>query len=80
MPSTDAKARLLERFKRVLDAHDALAEAYRERTGLELTRESDYTPGDLKRASRILRSGGKVDALDSLVHDFPKQSLADSGE
>ena len=47
---------VMEQFKRALLAHDALATAYRERTGRELQPDSDYTVEDIRRASRLLRS------------------------
>jgi hypothetical protein len=47
---------VMEEFKRALLAHEALAVAYLERTGQVLERDSEYTVGDLKRASRLLRS------------------------
>jgi hypothetical protein len=47
-------------FKRALQIHDALAQAFLERTGKVLERDSDYTTNDLRRASRILRSEGRT--------------------
>ena len=52
-------ARLFTRMKKVIDTHEALREAYRERTGLEFERDSPYTADDVKRANRILRSNGR---------------------
>lgn len=50
------KLRLLKMATKALRVVDALQRAYHERTGLEGTPESEYTVGDMKRASRILRS------------------------
>jgi hypothetical protein len=47
-------------FKVALEIHDALAEAFLERTGKVLERDSDYSVADVKRASRILRSEGRI--------------------
>lgn len=52
------KAEFMASFKRALEIHDALAQAFLERTGKVLERDSPYTTGDLKRANRILRSEG----------------------
>lgn len=52
---------MMAKFKRALRVHDALSQAFFERTGQVLERESDYTVEDLRRASRILRSGGRVE-------------------
>jgi hypothetical protein len=48
----------MDSFKLALRVHDALAQAYLERTGQVLERESPYTVDDLRRANRILRSEG----------------------
>ena len=50
------KAEMLNRFRRRLIVHEALRRAYRERTGRELTRESDYSADDKRRALRILKA------------------------
>jgi hypothetical protein len=47
---------VMEEFKRALLAHEALAAAYLERTGLVLQPDTDYTVEDVRRASRLLRS------------------------
>ena len=52
------KAEVMEAFKLALDIHEALAQAYLERTGEVLEQDSPYTYDDLRRASRILRSEG----------------------
>jgi hypothetical protein len=52
-------ADVLTRFKKALYVHDALCQAYKERTGLELRPESDYTTEDVRRALRILRANGR---------------------
>jgi hypothetical protein len=51
--------KVMATFKRALRVHDALAEAFLERTGQVLERDSDYTVEDLRRASRILRTQGR---------------------
>ena len=51
--------KVMEIFERALRVHDALAQAFLERTGEVLERESEYTLQDLRRASRILRSEGR---------------------
>jgi hypothetical protein len=57
------KADVLTRFKKALHVHEALSQAYRERTNLELQRDSDYTPEDVKRALRILRANGRPEDI-----------------
>jgi hypothetical protein len=48
--------KVMATFKRAVRMHDALAQAFLERTGQVLQPDSDYTVSDLQRASRILRS------------------------
>jgi hypothetical protein len=50
----------MDSFKLALRVHGALAQAFEERTGTPLERNSDYTTGDLKRAGRILRCEGRT--------------------
>jgi hypothetical protein len=57
------KADLLAHCKRWIYAHDALSQAYRERTGLELQPDSNYTAGDVERAIRILRASGPIEDI-----------------
>jgi hypothetical protein len=52
------KAEMMDKTMNALRLHGALAQAYLERTGLELERESPFTVDDVKRAGRILRSEG----------------------
>jgi hypothetical protein len=47
-------------FNRALRVHDAMVQAYEERTGKQLERDSpDFTVADHRRASRILRAQGR---------------------
>jgi len=55
------KCHVMTMFKKALAVHDCLAQAYLERTGLVLERETEYTVQDLKRASRILRANYDAD-------------------
>jgi hypothetical protein len=50
------KCHVMSMFKKALAVHDCLAQAYLERTGLVLERETEYTTADLRRASRLLRA------------------------
>ncbi len=52
------KAAVFSKFMRALEVHEALRQAYLERSGIELQPDSDYTLDDVRRAVRILRSAG----------------------
>jgi hypothetical protein len=56
-------AGLLARTTRAIYVHDALSQAFRERTGLELQPDSNYTAGDVERAIRILRASGPLEEI-----------------
>lgn len=48
----------MDSFKLALRIHEALSQAYNERTGLVLEQTSPYTTSDLRRANRILACEG----------------------
>jgi hypothetical protein len=52
------KADAMDAFQLALRIHSALAEAYNERTGLVLEKDSEYTTSDCRRANRILACEG----------------------
>jgi hypothetical protein len=52
------KADAMDAFRLALRIHEALAQAFLERTGQVLEKDSEYTTSDCRRANRILACEG----------------------
>jgi hypothetical protein len=64
--------KVMEKFKRVLQVHEALSQAFLERTGKVLEPTSEYTVDDIRRTSRILRSDGHARLAKKFLQLLPK--------